>query len=67
MSARQRRRLAAALTPVLAELFGVPADGWGNLNIRFHAYRPHVSLPSAVACCRTLVPPVGRVLRRLAS
>jgi phenylpyruvate tautomerase PptA (4-oxalocrotonate tautomerase family) len=66
MSARQRRRLAATLTPVLAELFGVPPEeGWGNLNIRLHVYRPS-EFAVGGRLLSDLVPLVGRLLRRLA-
>jgi hypothetical protein len=38
MSARQHGRLARGLTPVLAEVFNVPASGWDGINIRLHSY-----------------------------
>jgi phenylpyruvate tautomerase PptA (4-oxalocrotonate tautomerase family) len=65
MSVRQRRRLAVKLTPVLAELFGVPPEGWDNVNIRFHVYRPS-EFAVGGRLLSDLVPLVGRVMRRLA-
>lgn len=65
MSARRRRRLAWALTPVLAEVFGVPRAAWDNVNIRFHAYPPS-EFAVGGRLLSDLVPLVGRVMRRLA-
>jgi len=65
MSARQRRRLARGLTPVLAEVFDVPASGWDGINIRFHPYRPS-EFAVGGRLLSDLVPPIGQLLRRLA-
>lgn len=40
MSARQQRKVAKELTPVLAELFSVPSISWDVISIRFHSYTP---------------------------
>ncbi len=65
MSARQRRRLARGLTPVLAEVFGVPQAGWDGINIRFHPY--HASeFAVGGRLLSDLVPPIGQLMRRLA-
>lgn len=65
MSVRQRRRLAAGLTPILANLFGIAREGWHNVNIRFHVYRPS-EFAVGGRLLSDLVPLVGRVMRRLA-
>ncbi|MBV9577547.1 MAG: hypothetical protein JO057_03035 [Chloroflexi bacterium] len=65
MSARQRRRLARGLTPVLAELFEIREFAWSGINIRFHAYRPSEFAVGGYLLSE-LVPPVGQLLRWLA-
>lgn len=40
MSAKQQRRVASLLTPVLAGCFKVPHSEIENINIRFHSYGP---------------------------
>jgi len=65
MSARQRRRLARGLTPLLAELFAVPRAGWDGINIRFHSYHPS-EFAVGGRLLSELVPPIGRLMRRLA-
>jgi phenylpyruvate tautomerase PptA (4-oxalocrotonate tautomerase family) len=65
MSARQRQRLARGLTPILAELFGVPRANWDGINIRFHPYHPS-EFAVGGRLLSELVPPIGRLMRRLA-
>jgi len=65
MSARQRRRLARGLTPVLADLFAVPRAAWDGINIRFHPYQPS-EFAVGGRLLTELVPPIGRLMRRLA-
>jgi phenylpyruvate tautomerase PptA (4-oxalocrotonate tautomerase family) len=65
MSARQRRRLARGLTPVLADLFAVQQPDWDGINIRFHSYRPS-EFAVGGRLLSELVPPIGRLMRRLA-
>ena len=66
MGIKQRRKIAAELTPVLAKLFGVPPTAREGINIRFHAYSP-----SAFAVGGTLlsdlVPQIGQVMKRLST
>jgi len=40
MSTQKQRKVALTLTPVLAELFSVPATKLDEINIRFHSYPP---------------------------
>jgi len=65
MSTRQRRRLARGLTPVLADLFAVPRAAWDGINIRFHPYHPS-EFAVGGRLLTDLVPPIGRLMRRLA-
>jgi len=64
LSARQRRRLARGLTPVVADVFRVPRAGWDGINIRFHSYRPS-EFAVGGRLLSELVPPVGQLLRWL--
>lgn len=65
MSARQARRLARGITPVLAELFNVPRDDWDGINIRFHSYRPS-EFAVGGRLLSEIVPPIGQLLRWMA-
>jgi phenylpyruvate tautomerase PptA (4-oxalocrotonate tautomerase family) len=65
MSRRQRRRLARGLTPVLAEVFAVARDAWDGINIRFYAYDPS-EFAVGGRLLSEIVPPIGRLMRRLA-
>lgn len=64
MSVRQRRRLARELTSVLGDLFDVPRDGWDNVNIRFHSYRPS-EFAVGGRLLSDVVPLIGRLMRHL--
>jgi phenylpyruvate tautomerase PptA (4-oxalocrotonate tautomerase family) len=65
MSARQRRRLAGALTPELARLWSIPASQVDGINIRFHSYPP-TAFAVGGRLLSDLVPWIGQFLRRLA-
>ena len=65
MSRRQRRRIARQLTPVLAEVFGVPREGWDGINIRFHSYHPS-EFAVGGRLLSDLVPAIGQIMRRFA-
>lgn len=65
MSARQQRRIAPALTAVLAELFAVPSSRLDGINIRFHPYPPR-DFAVGGRLLADLVPPIGQLFRRLA-
>lgn len=64
MSVRQQRKVASALTPVLAELFDVPTDGLDGINIRFHSYPPS-NFAVGGQLLSDLVPRVGQLAKRL--
>ena len=64
MSVRQQRRIAAALTPVLAELFEVPVTELDNVNIRFHSYPP-TDFAVGGRLLVDVVPRIGRWLKRM--
>ena len=62
MSVKKQRRIALALTPVLAEVFGV-ADV-GGVNLRFHSYPPtDFSVGGVLLSDR--VPRVGQIMKKL--
>ena len=64
MSVRQQRRIARALTSVLADVFGVDPAQLDNVNIRFHAYPPtDFSVGGQLLADR--VPLIGRLMKRL--
>ena len=65
MSARQQRRIARELTPVLAELFEVGPGQLDNVNIRFHPYPP-TDFAVGGRLLADVVPRIGRLMRRLA-
>jgi phenylpyruvate tautomerase PptA (4-oxalocrotonate tautomerase family) len=65
MSVRQQRKVARDLTPVLAELFGVPPTGIDNINMRFHSYPP-TDFSVGGRLLSDLVPRIGRLFKRLA-
>ncbi len=65
MSVRQQRRVAAALTPLLAELFGISQFQKEGINIRFHPYPP-TDFAVGGRLLADLVPRIGQLLRRLA-
>ena len=60
---RTQRRVAARLTPVLAELFGLSGD-LGGVNIRFHSYPP-IDFAVGGKLLADLVPRIGQVMKRL--
>ena len=63
MSARKQRRVAAGLTPVLAELFDVPPSQQEGINIRFHPYPPRdFAVGGRLLVDR--VPAIGRLMKR---
>ncbi len=62
MSVKKQRRVAAILTPVLAELFGVTDHD--SVNIRFHSYPPtDFSVGGTLLSDR--VPFMGRLVKRI--
>ena len=64
MSVKQQRKIAEVLSPVLAELFGVPPAEIDNVNIRFHSYPPtDFAVGGKLLIDR--VPLVGRLAKRL--
>lgn len=65
MSVRQQRKVARQLTPVLAQLFGIPTDEVENINIRFHSYPPTDFAVGGRLLVDT-VPRIARVFKRLA-
>ena len=64
MSVRQQRKVAAGLTPKLAELFGVPASGLDAVNIRFHSYPP-TDFAVGGRLLADVVPRIAQVMKRL--
>ncbi|GAA5533712.1 hypothetical protein [Deinococcus aluminii] len=64
MSVRQRRRVAARLTPVLASLFGVPQNRLDSVNLRFHPYPPR-DFAVGGRLLSDRVPRIGQVLKKL--
>ena len=66
MSAKQQRRIAQRLTPLLAELFDVPLIGLDGNNIRFHPYPP-TDFAVGGRLLSDIVPLIGRLMKRLAS
>ena len=64
MSARKQRRVAAGLTPILAELFAVPPSQREGIKIRFHPYPPRDFAAGGRLLIDT-VPWVGRLMKRL--
>jgi hypothetical protein len=64
MSVRQQARVAAVLTPVLAELFEVPETQRDGINLRFHSYPPtDFSVGGVLLSGR--VPWIAQVMKRL--
>jgi phenylpyruvate tautomerase PptA (4-oxalocrotonate tautomerase family) len=61
MSVRQQKRVAAALTPLLAAQFAASAD---HVNVRFHPYPP-TDFAVGGTLLSDRVPSVGRLARRL--
>ena len=61
MSRRQQARVAARLTPVLAELYAAEPDA---VNVRFHSYPPSDFAVGGVLLSRRL-PRVARLAKRL--
>jgi phenylpyruvate tautomerase PptA (4-oxalocrotonate tautomerase family) len=62
MSVKKQRRVAKALTPVLAEVFGV--RDLNEVNIRFHSYSPtDFSVGGTLLADR--IPAIGRVMKKL--
>lgn len=61
MSVRQQRRVAAALTPLLAAEFGAATD---HVNVRFHPYPPTDFAVGGVLLADR-VPRIARVAKRL--
>ncbi|HLH03542.1 MAG TPA: hypothetical protein VKX25_12275 [Bryobacteraceae bacterium] len=65
MSVRRQRRIARELTPLLAELFNIPATARDGINIRFHPY-PATDFAVGGRLLSDLVPWVGRLMKRVA-
>ena len=66
MSDRQKRKVAKGLTPVLAELFHVPASEIDNINIRFHSYPP-TDFSVGGKLLADIIPLIGRLAKKLIS
>lgn len=66
MGVRTQRRVAARLTPVLAELFGVPEGSLDGVNIRFHSYPP-TDFAVGGRLLSDTVPRIGQVMKKLNS
>ncbi|WP_375448402.1 hypothetical protein [uncultured Fibrella sp.] len=64
MSVKQQRRVATALTPILAELFQVGPDQIESINIRFHSYPP-TDFAVGGRLLSDLIPFVAKVAKRL--
>ncbi|MBV9269476.1 MAG: hypothetical protein JO165_00135 [Candidatus Eremiobacteraeota bacterium] len=66
MSVGKQRRVARALTPLVAKLFRVPADEIDNVNFRFRSYPPtDFAVGGTLLIDR--VPRIGRFMKRFAS
>jgi len=66
MSAKQQRRIARYLTPLLGELFDVPPTRLDGINIRFHPYPP-TDFAVGGRLLSDIVPLMGRFMKRFAS
>jgi phenylpyruvate tautomerase PptA (4-oxalocrotonate tautomerase family) len=64
MSVRQQRKVAAGLTPRVAELFHVPDDRRDAVNIRFHSYPP-TDFAVGGKLLSDIIPRIGRVMKRV--
>lgn len=64
MSVRRRREVARALTPLVAELFGVGPEGIDGINVRFHPYPP-TDFAVGGRLLSDVVPRAGRLAKRL--
>ena len=64
MSVRQQRKVAAALTPCVAELFNVPDAHRNAVNIRFHPYPP-TDFAVGGKLLSDIVPWIGRLMKRV--
>lgn len=65
MPVHQQRRVARALTPVLAELWDVPQHDLDGINMRFHSY-PATDFAVGGRLLSDVVPRIGRFMKRLA-
>jgi phenylpyruvate tautomerase PptA (4-oxalocrotonate tautomerase family) len=63
ISMRRRRRLAAALTPLLAQFFGL-SNQLDHVNIRFHPYRPS-DFAVGGTLLSDLIPRIGQWAKRM--
>jgi hypothetical protein len=63
MSVRQQRKVAQALTPLLAKLFGVAPNAIENINIRFHSY-PSSDFAVGGRLLQDVVPWLARLMKR---
>lgn len=64
MSVKKQRAVAKALTPVLAELFGVDAAHIENVNIYFNPYPP-INFSVGGTLLADLIPLPGRFAKKL--
>jgi phenylpyruvate tautomerase PptA (4-oxalocrotonate tautomerase family) len=64
MSVRQQRKVAAELTPRVAELFHVPDDRRDAVNIRFHSYPP-TDFAVGGKLLSDIIPRIGQVMKRV--
>lgn len=64
MSVRQQRKVAAQLTPRVAELFHIPNDRRDTVNIRFHSYPP-TDFVVGGKLLSDIIPRIGRVMKRV--
>lgn len=63
MSVRRQREVAARLTPVVAELFDVPAAHLDAVNLRFHSYPPS-DFAVAGRLLSDTIPRLARIAKR---
>lgn len=64
LTVRQQRKIARDLTPILAELWNVPAEQVDGINIRFHSYPP-TDFAVGGRLLSDLIPRVGQMMKRL--
>jgi hypothetical protein len=64
MSARQKRRVARRLTPLIAELFAIPNTCLDEINICFHPYPPK-DFAVGRRLLADIIPRMARAAKRL--
>ena len=64
LSVKAQTKIAAALTPVVAELYGVLSSDRDNINIRFHSYPP-TDFAVGGKLLSDIIPLAGRIAKKL--